>query len=58
MHGHIAVTGRSGEMRVMWGSAKSDKPRVKVGFVCNLKYLLDYPCFLIVALLVKFFLKQ
>ena len=30
MHGHIAVTGRAGEMRVMWGSAKSDKPRVKV----------------------------
>ena len=31
MHGHIAVTGRPGEMRVMWGSAKSDNPRVKVG---------------------------
>ena len=30
MHGHIAVTGRAGEMRVMWGSAKPDKPRVKV----------------------------
>ena len=32
MHGHIAVTGRAGEMRVMWGSAKPDKPRVKVIF--------------------------
>ena len=30
MHGHIAVTGRPGEMRVMWGSAKPDNPRVKV----------------------------
>ncbi|XP_063679765.1 uncharacterized protein LOC134815183 isoform X3 [Bolinopsis microptera] len=29
MHGHIAVTSRPGEIRVMWGSAKSDKPRVK-----------------------------
>ena len=43
MHGHIAVTGRPGEMRVMWNSAKPDSPSAWVCYKWFLKMLRMFP---------------